>query len=207
MRMRASLVVCFLLSTVALRGADVELGIRHLAHAPLGNRAFDGGELEIVASRGFAVTAEFFFEPRLSTQLAATFVNPETILYPSSGTPADVDLNTFGMDTYSLVARYHFVRASRFVPFAGAGVAYTSFGNLEERFADNIEMEFDPEVSPVVEAGLRYHFRGGLWLDATLGYMPLEARRSFVQNATDLPLPEVVRVDPVTLSVGASWRF
>lgn len=191
-----------LLLAVPAHAADFELGLRHAGTWITASDTFDGGTLDVVASRGFGVTAEVFWTPRLSTQAAATFINPAAILYPSTPPPAEVDLNTLGIDVYSLSARWHFSQV-----FVGAGGALVSFGNLEERFADDIEMTFDSEVAPFVEGGVRYHFWRGLTLDAAVSYMPLEAKPASVRNATSVALPERVPLDPVTVSVGAAWRF
>lgn len=201
---RAVLAFALLLGVLPLHAGDFAVGIRHLGHAP-SEAAFEGGELEVVTSRGFAATVEWFLSPRFSTQFAATFVNPAAFLHPRDG--ETIDLNTFGMDTYSASARRHFDRGRRLVPFVGAGLAYTSFGNLEERFGDRIEMRFDDDFTGLVEGGARYHVTQGLWIDATLTYMPLGASPSFVKNTTTFALPSEVKVDPAVLSVGASWRF
>ncbi len=200
-----------LLLTLALampvRAADLELGIRHLSTWPRGDRAFAGGELEVVSSRGFAATAEVFWTPRLSTQLAATFVNPAAFIFPTNPPPNDLDLGTFGIDTYSVTARYHFAPDARFSPYAGAGGALVIFGDLEDRFGDDIEMTFDRETAVLVEGGLRYRVFPRVVLDAAVTYMPLEATPNQVRNGTNVPLPASVNVDPLTVSVGAAWRF
>jgi outer membrane protein W len=198
---RVSLVLALLLA-MPLHAADLELGIRHLSMSPMGDGGFDGGAVDIVSSRGFGATAEVFWTPRVSTQLAATFVNPATFL-----NPADIDLGTFGIDTYSLTARYHFAPNARFSSFAGAGAALVIFGDLEDRFGDDLEMTFDRETAFVVEGGLRYRVRASIILDAAVSYMPLEATPNHVRNDANLLLPASVKVDPLTISVGAAWRF
>jgi outer membrane protein W len=175
--------------------------------SPQGNAVFDGGELEIVSSRGFAATAEMFWTPRISTQLAATFVNPAAFIFPTNPPPNDLDLGTFGIDTYSLTARYHLAPDARFSVFAGAGGAIVILGDLEDRFGDDIEMTFDRETAWLVEGGVRYRVVPRVILDAAVSYMPLEAIPNHVRNDTSVALPSVVKVDPFTISVGAAWRF
>jgi outer membrane protein W len=195
-------VLLLLLLALPLHAADLELGIRHLSMSPMGDDTFDGGQLEIVSSRGFGANAEVFWTPRISTQLAATFVNPATFI-----NPADVDLGTFGIDTYSLSARYHFAPDARCSPFVGAGGALVVFGDLEDRFGDDIEMTFDRETAFLVEGGLRYRVFPSVILDAAVSYMPIEATPNHVRNDTTVPLPSIVKIDPLTISVGAAWRF
>ena len=199
--------VLLLALALPLRAADFELGFRHLSMTPRGDGAFDGGELEIVSSRGFGATAEVFWTPRISTQLAATFLNPAAFLYPANPPPNDLDLATFGIDTYSLTARYHFAPDRHLSAFAGAGGAIVILGNLDDRFADQLEMTFDRETALLVEGGIRYRLFPNVIIDATVSYMPLEATPKHVRNETTVTLPAIVKLDPLTVSVGAAWRF
>jgi len=201
--------VCLLLLFLAtpLHAADLELGIRHLSMSPQGDAAFDGGDLEIVSSRGFGATAEVFWTPRISTQLAATFVNPAAFIFPTNPPPNDLDLGTFGIDTYSLTARYHLAPDARLSAFAGAGGAIVILGDLEDRFGDDIEMTFDRETAWLVEGGMRYRLFPRVRLEVAVSYMPLEATPNHVRNDTSVALPTIVKVDPFTISAGAAWRF
>ncbi|HYK00844.1 MAG TPA: OmpW family outer membrane protein [Thermoanaerobaculia bacterium] len=192
-----------ILLTLPLRAADVEVGIHHVATMMTRDGTYDGAELEVEPSRGFAVSAEVFFSARVSTQLSATFVNPVAVI-----NPGDVDLNTISLDIYAVTGRWHFAPQARLSGFAGAGAAFVSLGNLEERFDDRIELEFDPEATYLVEAGLRYRFRPRIIFTGSLMYMPLEAESIVIRDERpDVALPERVSLDPVTLSIGAAWRF
>ena len=201
--MRLLLVLLLACGAAAASAAEIEIGVHHVATMMNGESAFDGGDLDVRTSRGFAASAEVFWTPRVSTQLAGTFINPVAIL-----NPGDIDLNTVSLDIYSLTARYHFAPDARFSPFAGGGAAFVSFGNLEERFADDILMELDPETALVAEAGVRYRFRPRIFFDLSLSYMPLEAETTVVRNnRPGVVLPSRVSFDPVTISAGAAWRF
>jgi len=191
-----------LLLALPVAAADVEAGVQHVGTIMTGDSSFDGGELDVESSRGFAASAEVFWSERLSTRLAGTFINPVAVL-----NPGDVDLNTVSLDVYSASARWHFAPEHRFSAYAGAGVAYVSFGNLEERFADDLEMNLDPETALLAEAGVRYRFRPRLFFDLGVTYMPLEGEPVVIRNNRNLPLPATIAFDPVTLSAGASWRF
>lgn len=208
---RVSLLL-FLSLAMPLRAADLELGIRHMSMSPRGDSTFDGGKLEVVSGRGFGATAEVFWSPRFSTQIAATFVNPAAILFPTSPFPTlvpleDVDLGTLGIDTYALTVRYHLAPNARLSPFVGAGAAVVIFGDLEDRFGDDIEMTFDRETAFLVEGGLRYRVFPNVFLGAEVSYMPLEATTNHVRNDTNLALPASVKLDPLTVSAAVAWRF
>ncbi|HEV7764946.1 MAG TPA: OmpW family outer membrane protein [Thermoanaerobaculia bacterium] len=194
--------IALFLLALPLRAADLELGMRHISSSPRANGAFGNNEIDVEASRGFAATAEVFWTSRVSTQLAGTFVNPPAFIFPE-----DMDLGTFGIDTYSLTARYHLAPDARFSAFAGGGAAIVIFGDLEDRFADDIEMTFDRETALLVEGGLRYRASSRVVIDVAVSYMPLEATPNHVRNDTTVPLPESVKLDPLMVSVGAAWRF
>lgn len=196
--------VLLLLLALPLQAGNFELGIQHVAVIQTG----DTGDLDVPLSRGFSATGEWFFSEAFSAQLAATFINPEAILFPSDPPPDDLDLGTLGIDTYALTARYHFRRGARLSPFAGAGAGLVVLGNLDDRFDVNLEAEFDPELAPIVEGGLRYRFRRGMILSAALRYMPLTATTEVTLDTDPrVDLPEELELNPLTLSVGASWRF
>lgn len=205
--MRRALVILLFAVALRVRAAEFEAGIAHFHMTAMGERTFAGGELEVISSRGFAATAEVFWTPRISTQFAASFVNPAVILRPASPPPDDVDLGTLGIDTYSLSARWHFAPEKRFSAYAGAGVALVTFGNLEDRFGDDVELRFDNETAFLGEAGVRYRFRPSVFFTFGATYMPAEAAAGFVRNDAGLALPDKVQLDPLIVRVGAAWRF
>jgi outer membrane protein with beta-barrel domain len=186
-----------------LAAAELELGIRHVVSKATG----DSGDLDVPLSRGFGASAEVFWSKHLSTSAAATFVNPEAILFPSNPPPNDVDLGTLGLDLYSLTARWHFAPDARFSTYAGAGAALVQIGNLDDQFGNTFEAEFDSETTFIVEGGLRYRVQRVVF-ELGVMYVPLEAE-PHVLLATDpnVALPAKVGLDPVIVSLGAAWRF
>lgn len=190
-----------LLLALPVCAADFEAGIRHVVAMPMG----ESGDLDLPLSRGFSANGEVFFTPRVSAQLSAIFVNPEAILFPATPPPDDVDLGTLGLDIYSATARLHFASERRLSPFVGAGGALVMLGNLDDQFGDEVEAEFDDELTFVVEGGVRYRFRPSIFLELSAAYLPLEAKTQVVR--TNVALPETVGIDPLIVSAGASWRF
>ena len=192
------LIACLFL-TPAASAQTFEVGVQHVATVMTG----DTGELDVPLGRGFSATGEAFWSPRLSTQLAATFVNPEAILFPSSG--GDVDLGTLGVTTYALSARWHFVPEARLSGFVGGGAAYVELGNLDDQFGDAVEADYDPQTTFLVEGGLRYRFRPRLIINLTATYMPLSAETNVRKPHASLPAE--LELNPVTVGLGAAWRF
>ena len=199
-------IALFLLAFLAmpLAAADLELGIRHVLAQPLG----DSGDLDIGMSRGFGASAEVFWSGRFSTMAAASFVNPEAVLRPSTPPPDAVDLGTLGLDVYSLTARWHIAPSRRLSGFAGAGGALVQIGNLDDQFGDAFEADFDSEPTFLVEGGLRYRVRPSVYLELGAMYLPLDAK-PHVRRATDpaVALPSKLGLDHAIVSIGAAWRF
>jgi outer membrane protein W len=196
--MRGAIGLLVLLTAMPLFGADFEAGLRHVGMWPMAS-----SDVHVVSSRGFAATGEVFWSENVSTQFAATFLNPAAFVGPNDV----VDLGTLGIDTYSASARWHFMPQRRFSAFAGAGVALVSLGNLEDRFGDDFEVTFGNEMTYLAEAGVRFRFLENVYLDVAVSYMPLEAETTFVKNDDQLVFPSTLNLDPLTVSAGAAWRF
>lgn len=199
--MRVALFIAFLALPAAAQ--TFEVGLQHVAVITTG----ETGDLDVPLGRGFAVSGELFFTPRFSTALAATFVNPEAILFPSNPPPNDVDLGTIGLQTTALTARWHCRSEARFSVFAGAGIARVTIGNLDDQFGDDVEADFDAELTFLAEGGVRFRPRlvPRLALNVTASYTPLSAEPNV--RKTNVPLPAELELNPLTIGVGASWRF
>lgn len=199
--MRIALALLALLALpAAAQHPPVEAGIQHVIGF-YGSTDFDAGTLELPMSRGFAATAEVFWTPSLTTHFAATFVNPEAFL----NTPGETDLGTVGIDLLSAQVRYHFRPTARFAPYAGAGVAFASLGNIDDRFGDALEATLASQVTWTAAAGVRYRVLPRLTLEAGATYVPL--RPELQVRKTNAPLPESLQIDAVIVGVGAAWRF
>lgn len=186
--------------------AEIEAGIRHVAAGMMGDGRFDGGDLHIPHTRGWAMTGEVFWSDRLSTHAASTFINPAVFLRPSDPGRPEIDLDTVGINTWSLTARWNF--GSRWAPFAGAGAAYALFGTLDDRFGDDLEFELENQLTFVAEAGLRYRILPSVSLDVGAAYMPLDPETRIVHSEDPaLRLPEEIELDPLLITGGVSWRF
>ncbi|HEY0372715.1 MAG TPA: hypothetical protein VGD79_11975 [Thermoanaerobaculia bacterium] len=194
--MRSALVLAILV-TLPLRAVDIEAGVEHVFAMPMG----DTGELEIPTSRGFGAHLEIFWSERVSTRASAVFLNPAAILYPDNPPPNDIDLGTLGLDIYSATARFHFARHRGFSGFAGGGVALVEIGNLDDQFDDEIEIEFDPQTTFVVEGGVRYRVHPHIVLEVGAAYLPLELKDA------PPPLQPSIGVDPLLISAGVAWHF
>jgi len=201
--MKRTALALLVLFAMPLAAADFELGIRHVISKTTG----DSGDLDIPLSRGFGASAEVFWSGHFSTNAAASLVNPEAILHPSTPPPDDVDLGTLGLNIYSLSARWHFAPDARLSAFAGGGAALVRIGNLDDQFGDVFEAGFANETTFVAEGGLRYRVQR-VAFEMSVMYVPLEAEPQ-IRRATDpnVTLPSKLGLDPVIVTLGAAWRF
>jgi outer membrane protein W len=180
-----------LLFAIPMRAAEIEAGAAHVMMM-----AGDNDALTIDSGRGFSAYGEVFWSDAISARATATFLNPAA--YAS-----DTDLGTLGLDLYSATMRWHLRPRSRFSAFVGAGGAVAMIGNLDDQFGDAVAIEYDPEIAPVAEAGLRYRIHPRIVLELGVSYTPLEA-----EGDADAPgVPRTIAIDPMIVSAGAGWRF
>lgn len=196
-------VVLMFLARMATAAPALEVGARYVVTRVHEETTFPTGRLHVSSSSGFGATAELFWTERVSTQLSATFVQPESFLFPNSG--REIDLATIGLNPVALTARLYF--PARFSPFLGGGAAIVIPGDLEDRFGDDLEIEFDRQHTYVAEAGMRYRKSAKVAFDLSATYMPLEMDLHVRRNTIGAPLPPKLRLNPVILGAAASWRF
>jgi outer membrane protein W len=193
--MKRLAVLAALLIALPLAAREFEAGVRHVIVT-----TGDTGDLDVKLSRGFAATGEvYFLRHRFSTELSATFVNPEAIFAD------EVDLGTLGLQTTALTARWNMRPESHLTFFVGAGPALVTIGNLDDQFDDEVEIDFDSELTVVGEAGLRYRVIPRLALVLTVAYTPVKATPNV--RRSNITLPRQLAIDPMTFGIGATWRF
>jgi outer membrane protein len=174
--------------------AELEVGGRYFYIRPA-----ESGALDLQTAMGFGVTAEVFWWDRVSTHLAASFSQPQAIL------GRNLDLGTLGINPIALTARYHLAPQSRLSPFIGAGGALVMLGNLDDFFGDEILAEFENETAFAAEAGLRWRLTPHVRLEAALSRIALRAVP--LVRKSNVPLPSMIEIDPLSASGGVSWRF
>jgi outer membrane protein W len=193
---RLGITVGFLLlflPRMASADPEIEIGARYLT-----TRLREEDALSVHSSNGFGATAEAFWTERVSTQVSGTFIQPVAFVN-------DIDLGTLGLQTVAVTARFY--ARTRFAPFVGAGGAVVIPGDLDDRFGENLLVEFDTAQGFAAEAGVRYRRSETVAFELVAMYVPLELDLRVTRNRNGVPLPSTLRLDPVVLAVGASWRF
>jgi outer membrane protein W len=142
----------------------------------------------------FGVSYNRYWTRGLSTKFDATGYAAE-LQVVDIGPGGLTSAGDFEMSAYSAQFQYHFLRGQRFSPYFGGGLAY-----VITRFTDTPagDLDADNAVTGIAGAGVDLNL-GRRWAitgDAT--YMPHEAEFGTV---------ETIDLDPLTLSVGAKFRW
>jgi outer membrane protein len=183
-----------MMAASAVAAAEIEVGARYFYLRPA-----DTGALDLQSAMGFGVTAEAFWTPRISTQLSASFSQPQAIL------GGNVDLGTLGINPVALTARFHMRPGARLSPFVGAGPALVMLGNLDDYFGDEVEADFEDEQTFLAEAGIRFRSGPHVAIELTVSRLWLTARPAI--RKTNVALPSPLKIHPITAGGGISWRF
>ncbi len=186
--------VLLLLALATPLFAQTELGGRYIATIEQKTE-----NIELHTCQGFAAFGEKFWSESLSTRLEARFLQPAAFV-------SGVDLGTLGIEPLALTMRYHLAPQARFSPYAGAGVAYVRFGDLDDQFGDDVDVTFDAETAFVGEAGVRLRLHERIYFDFGVTYMPVDATPQ-IHRSAGVVLPDKVKINPIVLGGAASWRF
>jgi outer membrane protein W len=196
MNARLALLVTLFLSLSAFAGSPVfEAGARFVNAQPR-----NGGGFKFDRANGYAVAAELFWTESISTRIDAAFTEPPASLGPT-------DLGTMGVNPVTLTARWHLLPRARISPFVGAGVAYVNLGDLDDVDGDAVLLSPKSKITGAAEAGVRFRWQRGIYLDATATYLPLKTDLVVRRNTIAAPLPAQLKLDPVILGVGFALRF
>lgn len=105
----------------------------------------------------------------------------------------------------SLGVNFHLLDSNRFDVFVGPRIAFVKFGGFElESNGQRSSYEVDDEIAWGATAGMAYHFGNSGWsLIGELTYLNVDmdvTERGSGQTTT-------VSLDPITLGIGAAYRF
>lgn len=182
---------------------------------PSGRSSFQfGGDLsdleniDIETDQGYGAAVNVFWSNRISTEFAASVVDPELIL--SRNTDRAQTRETLQMIPLTAVLQFHLFGARRIDPYIGVGGGYILFDDVENtNDFDDIDFEridFEDDIGLVANAGLKIGLSSsfGLYVDAK--YIPLRAnaRPVFAGSPGD---EQEVNIDPLIIAAGISFSF
>ncbi|MEI7530440.1 MAG: OmpW family outer membrane protein [Betaproteobacteria bacterium] len=141
----------------------------------------------------------YFFNKNISLELVLTY--PQNI--DISATNATV--GTINALPPSLVAQYHFTNYGQIVPYVGAGINYTIFGNRTNFPALGNSLTVDQSsVGFVGQVGFDYMFTKNWGLNVDLKYITMSTGVTTVANGTNYG---TLTLNPWTPAVGVTYKF
>lgn len=194
---KSVLVSCIALGLISTSGfayqeGDVIVQVGAVTVQPQGDGALDGA-LDVAGDTQLGLTLTYMLGDQLGIKLLAA-------------TPFSHDIEVSGDKVGetkhlppTLTVQYHFLPESKFNPYVGAGINYTTF--FEEKIALG-ELELDDSLSYAIEAGFNYtldeHWGAGL----SIWYADIETDASL--NGADL---DTVQIDPIVVLGAFNYRF
>lgn len=144
----------------------------------------------------------YYLTPNISIALTGGY--PPTTSLTGQGSIAT--LGVLGQTTYgpaALTAQYHFNQFGAFQPYVGAGIAYAIIFNADDGAVKNLKVNGAPAF--VLQAGAEYAFDQHWGVFADVKKLFLEVDASGIVGG--LPVQADVRLDPLIVSFGGSYRF
>jgi outer membrane protein W len=182
---------------------------------PSGRSGFQAGDplsdlesIELETDQGYGAAVNVFWSNRISTEIAASLVNPELIL----SRPADGAETRGSLDMIPLTAvlQFHFFGARRIDPYVGIGGGYIIFDDIQD--SDDVgdidfeRIDFANDVGLVANAGLKIGLSANLGLYVDAKYIPLRAAATPVFTGGTGREREI-EIDPLILAAGISFSF
>ena len=201
----------FLALPAAAQNRFVDLTGSYVWADPTGGGEFedlaDPAEIDFDASTGYGASVNFFISDRLSIDIGASVISPETrIRRRAIGSPGgDVEVD---MIPITGILQLHLAPNSFIDPYIGGGAAYVLFDDIEETGLDDLDrIDFKEDVGFVVNAGvgIRLGSRFAIVLDGK--YVPIETDATAVNLGATEEDDTRVDISPIILSAGLQLRF
>lgn len=172
------------------------------AKVTLAGNPVPGGDVSIDGRWTVAGEVGYFVRPHLAIALAAGA--PPTFTVNAAGSIAA--LGKAGEMTggpAGLMAQYHFNETGRVDPYVGAGAAFLIVFDTKDGSLNDLKAK--SAVGPAIQAGANFmvNDKYGAFIDVKKAWV------GTVATATLGPMPVVakVKIDPVVLNAGLTYRF
>lgn len=167
----------------------------------------DPAEIEFDASTGYGASVNFFIGDRLSIDIGASAISPETrIRRRAIGSPGgDVEVD---MIPITGILQWHLAPNAFIDPYIGGGAAYVLFDDIDDVGLNDLDrIDFKDDVGFVVNAGvgIRLGNRFGIVLDGK--YVPIEADATAINLGATEEDDTRVDISPIIISAGLQIRF
>lgn len=176
---------------------------------PSGDTDLEDGEIaEFDSEQGFGVGINVFWTNAISTEFAASLVEPDLTLRANDPTiPASI--GSLEMMPLTATLQFHFNPNGRFDPYIGGGVAYVLFDDIESEELDEIgfdSIDFDDDYGFVANAGLSIDLTETFAINLDAKYVPVSSpSRAVVAGVAGDEIE--FDVNPLILAAGVSLQF
>jgi outer membrane protein len=177
---------------------------------PSGETDFEDGELaEFDSEQGFGAGINVFWSSRISTEFAASVVEPDLALRTTDPSIPSGVVGSLQMMPITGTLQFHFNPDGRFDPYVGAGLAYVLFDQVEGESLEDIgfdSIDFDDDFGYVANAGISIDLTPGLALNLDAKYVPVSAAARAVVAGDEFDQVDF-DINPFILAAGLSLQF
>lgn len=200
-----------LLAAPAIFAQSAELKVWYSMVDPQGSNrpgVTEIDELELDSENGYGAALNFYWSDRFSTEFAGYVVNSN--VSRSLGTAPAVALGELEMIPLTATLQFHLLPRGRFDVYAGAGVAYVLFDNVENAGdvggIDLQQVEFEDDYGFLGNAGVSLGITNNFAINIDAKYVPLKSSAT-ARYTTASGQEFDFEVNPLIVSAGISLRY
>lgn len=158
---------------------------------------------------GYGAGLNFFVGDTFSIELTGSVVKPDARLEGVAGAVGAVSSST-RMVPLTAVLQWHFIPKGFIDPYVGAGAAYVLFDNVNNtQNPGNLQVrriDFKDDAGLALNAGVGIAISPSFAITVDGKYVPLKSSASAV-FVTGPNSETRVKINPVMVSAGLTWRF
>ncbi len=177
---------------------------------PSGDTDIENGEIaEFDSEQGFGVGINVFWTNAISTEFAASLVEPDLTLRATDPEIPGGVIGSLEMMPLTATLQYHFNPNGRFDPYIGGGVAYVLFDEINDESLDDIDfdsIDFDDDYGFVANAGLSIDLTETFALNLDAKYVPVSSPARAVVGGIETDEIDF-DINPLILAAGVSLQF
>lgn len=152
----------------------------------------------------YGVSLNRYWNDNFSTELALQKIRAD-LKIDSSGLPVSINAGRLDATSITALGEWHFLQASRFSPYVGAGIAHISgdfkFNDLFAEPGDPTHVDLESKTTWSAAAGANIRLTDRIAIGTELKYIPWSAveKGGAISDAID--------VNPLTFAAGLRFKF
>ena len=181
---------------------------------PTGGGSFDDledpAEIEFDSDLGYGAAVNVFLGDRLSLEVAAARIEPETTVTRRRAVGGPVTVGGGNLEIMPLTAtlQFHFAPNGFIDPYIGAGGAYVLYDLTDSPETDDIQqIDSDDDIGFAVNAGVGFRLGSNFAINVDAKYIPIESNATAVVIGENEEAAGRFEVSPIIVSAGLSLRF